>query len=88
MAHGEGNTPAKTPETRTKLAHFKHPQVGGTVHYGDESWPIVAGIVECPLEVGDGAEWPRATPDEIKAYAKASSGEVDEVVDEPKKGKK
>lgn len=79
MSTREGNTPAKTPETTTKLAHFKLPQPDGkvppdnTVHYGDESWPIVNGIVECPLEVGRGAEWPQASEPEAAAYQKAKA---------------
>jgi len=74
MAHTEGNTPGRTAETRTKSAHFLHPQDEGQVHYGDESWPIVAGVVECLLEVGEGAQWPRADPDAIARHKKAIDG--------------
>ncbi len=69
MAHRDGDGPAKTPETRTKLARFRHPQADGRVHYGDESWPIVGGVVECPLEIGEGAQWPRVTDKQIKKNA-------------------
>lgn len=92
MGNQDGNTPGRTPETRTKLLHFKHPQTDGNVHYGDESWPIVGGVVECPLEVGEPAEWPRASEAEIKAHEKAKvAGESgDELIDETasKKAKK
>jgi len=74
MAHQDGNTPGRTQETRTKLAHFKHPQTEGTVHYGEESWPIAAGVVECPLEVGEGAEWPRAYGEDVEAHMRALTG--------------
>lgn len=73
MAHKDGDAPAKTPETITKSAHYKHPQADGRVHYGDESWPILAGVVECPIEVGAAAEWPRAAEDQVKAHDKAKA---------------
>lgn len=78
MANQEGNTPGRTPETRTRLAHFKTTQVDGTVHYGDESWPIVAGVVECPMEVAEGAGWPRASAEDIQAHARALTGPSDD----------
>jgi hypothetical protein len=74
MANTEGNTPGKTPETTTRLAHFHIPDADGVVHYGDESWPIHANVVECPIEVGAASEWARATPDQIAAHSKAVNG--------------
>lgn len=68
MGHTEGNTPGRTPETRTRLAHFRAPQFDGSISYGDEAWPIVNGVVECPLEVGEGAGWLMASAAEIAAF--------------------
>jgi hypothetical protein len=71
MPHKEGDTPARTPATRTKLAFFKAPQAEGTIHYGEESWPIAAGVVECPLEVGEPAGWPRVYGEDVEAHQRA-----------------
>lgn len=68
----EGNTPSATPATVTRLAHF---QVGhidnGSVGYGSESWPVIKGVVKCPLEVATGTGWMPASDEQAAAYDKA-----------------
>lgn len=72
MANTENDSPASTPATRTKNGYFKHPSsTDGRVHYGDESWPIFAGVVECPLEVGEPSGWLHASEVQVKAFLKA-----------------
>lgn len=54
--------------TRTKNAFFKHPDiVDGTISFEDERFTVVCGVVECPLEIGEGADWRHATPEEVEA---------------------
>lgn len=61
--------------------HFKHFQDSGAVHVGEEVYPIVAGVVACPLAVGRGADWTLASPEEIEAYENGSDSDVESVLD-------
>jgi hypothetical protein len=63
--------------TRTRNAHYQHPSMTeGVVHFEDEVYPVVAGVVECPLEVGEGADWERAEPEQIEAHQKARAAKA------------
>lgn len=43
---------------RIIVASFRHPSItNGMVHFEDEHYPVVSGIVECPQEIGLNAEW-------------------------------
>ena len=54
---------------RIVVARFKHPSmVDGNIHFENEIYPIVKGVVECPLEIGLNAEWAQLTPQEEKDY--------------------
>lgn len=76
--------------TRTRNAFFRHPSMtAGAVHFDDETYPVAAGVIECPLEIGEGADWTQALPEEVAAHQKALVG-GDEPIDEAagKKSKK
>jgi len=52
------------------ISHFRHPHDGVTaVSFEDETYPVVSGVVHCPVDIGHGADWRPATADEITAYA-------------------
>lgn len=65
----EGKTPSVTPKTRTVSAHF---YIGydytGDISYGQESWPVVHGVVHCPLEIGENNGWTSPTYEQFKAF--------------------
>ena len=44
----------------------------GAVGFGDESWPIIGGVIFCPVEVAVGTGWKPATTEQVDAYKKAT----------------
>jgi hypothetical protein len=72
--------------TRTKNGFFVHPHLTeGTVNFEDEQYPVAAGVVEAPLEIGEGAHWAHANGVQVDAH-KAARAEAEES-DESGKGK-
>jgi hypothetical protein len=54
---------------RIVVAKFKHPSVkDGNVHFENEIYPVKKGVVECPIEIGQNAEWEQLTESELKSY--------------------
>jgi hypothetical protein len=57
---------------RIVVAKFKHPSVvEGNVHFENEIYPVKKGVVECPVEIGQNAEWHQLSEAELKDYDKA-----------------
>ena len=76
------------------VSHFTHPHAAVTaVSFEDETYPVVSGVVHCPVDIGQGADWRPATADEITAYeagldehaAQASDGPSDDDDKKPRR---
>jgi hypothetical protein len=54
---------------RIVVAKFKHPsEQTGNVHFENEIYPIKKGVVECPIEIGQNAEWEQISEQALKDF--------------------